>query len=92
MINVEVPKVFSAELLLEHVTKHIVCTDQVGCIIHPTTIEAVFFIDGLYFPQALAHTDVMFRNCLIVMRPKTLPSELPTHTTVRTRIENKFAG
>ncbi|TFK82991.1 hypothetical protein K466DRAFT_452360, partial [Polyporus arcularius HHB13444] len=34
--------------------------------------------------------DVAFRNCLVIMRPKTRKSELPTRTTVRTRITNEF--
>ncbi|RPD52734.1 hypothetical protein L227DRAFT_465449, partial [Lentinus tigrinus ALCF2SS1-6] len=31
-----------------------------------------------------------FRNCLVVMRLTTRKSELPTRTTVRNRIEDKF--
>ncbi|KAI0731265.1 hypothetical protein C8Q76DRAFT_586230, partial [Earliella scabrosa] len=42
--------------------------------------------------HALAHADkVTFTNCLVVMRPRTLRSELPTRSTVRTRIENEYA-
>ncbi|KAI0682307.1 hypothetical protein C8T65DRAFT_542231, partial [Cerioporus squamosus] len=41
-------------------------------------------------PLAMAN-DIAFRNCLVTMRPKTRKSELPTRSTVRTRITNEFA-
>ncbi|TFK82167.1 hypothetical protein K466DRAFT_470848, partial [Polyporus arcularius HHB13444] len=41
--------------------------------------------------QALAlASEVAFQNVLVVMRPKTRKSELPTRTTVRTRITNEY--
>ncbi|RPD73177.1 hypothetical protein L226DRAFT_441581, partial [Lentinus tigrinus ALCF2SS1-7] len=41
--------------------------------------------------QALLVTeDVTFTNCLVVMRPKTTRSELPTRAKVKTNIHNKF--
>ncbi|RDX42609.1 hypothetical protein OH76DRAFT_1362503, partial [Lentinus brumalis] len=40
-------------------------------------------------PLAMAD-DIAFRNCLVTMRPKTRKGELPTRTTVRTRITNEF--
>ncbi|KAI0692748.1 hypothetical protein C8T65DRAFT_546100, partial [Cerioporus squamosus] len=41
--------------------------------------------------QALALADDKhFNNCLVIMRPKTKRSELPTRSTVRARINNNF--
>ncbi|RPD67770.1 hypothetical protein L226DRAFT_474435, partial [Lentinus tigrinus ALCF2SS1-7] len=40
---------------------------------------------------ALAN-ETSFRNCLIVMRPQTRKSELPSRTTIRTRITNDYAA
>ncbi|KAI1788228.1 hypothetical protein LXA43DRAFT_841387, partial [Ganoderma leucocontextum] len=41
--------------------------------------------------QALAVADnVSFRNCLVVMRPKTKKSDLPSRASVRTKISNDF--
>ncbi|EIW63228.1 uncharacterized protein TRAVEDRAFT_83826, partial [Trametes versicolor FP-101664 SS1] len=31
-----------------------------------------------------------FTNCLVMMRPKTTREDLPTRSTVRTNIKNKF--
>ncbi|EIW57566.1 uncharacterized protein TRAVEDRAFT_99481, partial [Trametes versicolor FP-101664 SS1] len=41
--------------------------------------------------QALLLADEpTFTNCLVVMRPKTTKEDLPSRTTVRTRIQNNF--
>lgn len=45
----------------------------------------------LILSQPLALADaVTFRNVLITMRPKTVKSELPTYSTVRSHITNCF--
>ncbi|RDX52409.1 hypothetical protein OH76DRAFT_1307496, partial [Lentinus brumalis] len=38
----------------------------------------------------LVADDVTFTNCLVVMRPKTTRSELPSRDDVRTNIHNKY--
>ncbi|KAI1789148.1 hypothetical protein LXA43DRAFT_853014, partial [Ganoderma leucocontextum] len=41
--------------------------------------------------QALAIADdITFRNCLVMMRPKTTKAELPSRETVRSHITNEF--
>ncbi|KAI0715523.1 hypothetical protein C8T65DRAFT_527398, partial [Cerioporus squamosus] len=41
--------------------------------------------------QALAVADdITFTNCLVVMRPATKRSELPTRTTVHRKINDEF--
>ena len=92
--KVRTPTPFSCEAILEHVTIHIVCGDHVSGQSDIGRLRICPELTLLFPPpvKALAHADeVTFTNCLVVMRPKTLRSELPTRSTVRTRIETEYA-
>jgi hypothetical protein len=43
--------------------------------------------------QSLATADkISFRNCLVAMRPRTVPSELPSSHDVTTHLHNEFVS
>ncbi|KAH9913427.1 hypothetical protein B0H21DRAFT_663668, partial [Amylocystis lapponica] len=72
------PTAFTRVGILNAVAEHIVYGDQA---VHTLTLPS----------RALLHADEKtFNNCLYTMHPKTSRSELPSRSTVRTKIENSF--
>ncbi|KAH9853411.1 hypothetical protein C2E23DRAFT_712483, partial [Lenzites betulinus] len=62
----------------------------------PTSFSRTGILDGVTQHVVLGDQALLlastptFTNCLVLMRPKTTREDLPTRSTVRTNIKNKF--
>ena len=89
--KVQTPTAFSCKELLHRVTQHVVCCDEVRNFPYVSTSVAENLELNVPISQPLAVADaVTFRNVLVTMQPKTVKSELPTYSTVRSHITNCF--
>lgn len=87
--KVRAPKEFSPELILKTVTEHVVCGYQGSSF---QILRFLFRPDRTQIQPLAIADDKTFCNCLVVMRPGTKTSELPTVWKVKTRINNEFVG
>ncbi len=87
MKKVRAPKEFSPELILKTVTEHVVCGYQ-GSPFH--ILYFLFWPDRTQIQPLAIADDKTFHNCLVVLRPGTKTSKLPTVWKVKTRINNGF--
>ena len=88
--KVQMPMAFSSQELLHRVTQHIMCCDEVRNFPSLSSVAANLEFN-IPISQPLAVADaVTFRNVLVTMRPKTVKSDLPTYSLVRSHITNCF--
>lgn len=82
-------KEFMREEVLHSVTQFVACDGQVG-IVNMFMSRVLWY---LLCWKALAIPDkVLFRNCLVAMRPRTTDKDLPTSHDVKVHLHNECVG